>query len=68
MEKTKGTVVSVIIDVGKGEHLGMLLRGQPIAVTMDIRVEILPSGRNRYTISSSYTSLGHITKGLYILL
>lgn len=25
MEKTKGMVVSVIIDVGKGEHLGMLL-------------------------------------------
>lgn len=50
MEKTKGMVVSAIVDVGKGEHLGMLLKGQPIAVTMDIHVEILQSGRNRYAI------------------
>lgn len=68
MEKTKGMVVSIIIDVGKGEHLGKMLKGQPITVTMDIHVEILQSGKNRYAIWSSYTSLGHITKGLYILL
>lgn len=55
------------MNFGKGKK-SLMVREKPDVIAPKIYVEVPQNSKARSTTSSSYTTLGHLPKGLHILL